>query len=226
MSVFNRLFGRSKRATGIRDTLFGDMSLDQWAAGTSPEDFPWSAIAASRSHLAASNIEGAIQCWREVLAAQDLESRHYLQAWHFLRQYGQHPTADFAKLVLGVVVEVGMPKGLDLLAAYPTHSARYYSCGGAGVVWEHSDNSIDSLIASLLSASAQVVAQIGPWDKDRPPAPPPGQVRLSFLTPSGLHFGQGPISAIASDPVGGRVFQLATGLMQALITKTSEKALG
>ena len=41
---------------------------------------------------------------------------------------------------------------------------------------------------------------------------------LSF-TPSGLHFGQGPQAALAQDALGGKVLQLATALLQALIAK-------
>jgi hypothetical protein len=45
-------------------------------------------------------------------------------------------------------------------------------------------------------------------------------VRLSFLTPSGIHFGQGPADLIASTRLGGRVFDLAGTIMRALIAKT------
>ena len=51
--------------------------------------------------------------------------------------------------------------------------------------------------------------------------PPAGQARMSFLTPSGLHFGQGALDALSRDPLGGRVIQLATDLMRALIAKTN-----
>jgi hypothetical protein len=44
---------------------------------------------------------------------------------------------------------------------------------------------------------------------------------MSFLTPSGLHFGQGPMDALARDPLGGRVIQVATVLMKAMIAKTN-----
>jgi hypothetical protein len=210
-------------ANPIRDALFGDMPLDQWpSAGCSQELFPWSAFVSAREGLAASDVPKAIECWRQVLSAPDLESRHYLQAWHFLQEHGQQPSPDISKTLLGVVVEVGMPQGLDLLAAYADHSARYYNYSGAGVVWEHPDNSLDRLIDSLLSVSTRVVARIGPWNKERPPASPAGQARLSFLTPSGLHFGQGPMSALAADPLAGSVLQAATALMQTLIAKTEK----
>ena len=208
-------------STPIRDTLFGDMPLDQWPADPLPQPFPWGAFAVARRELAAANIDGAVKQWRQVLVAPGLEPRHYLQAWHFLRQHGQPPSSDLGKQLLGVVVEVGMPTGLDLLAAYPDHSARYYNFSGAGVVWEHPDASLDPLIDGFLSASAEIVARIGPWEKERPPAPPAGETRLCFLTPSGLHFGQAPMPALTSDPLAGRVLERAVALMQGLIAKSN-----
>jgi hypothetical protein len=223
MSILGSLFGKKQEAAPnpIRETLFGDRPLDQWPRdGSTSQEFPWSAFALARSHLASGSQSAAVGCWRQILEHPGLESRQYLQAWHFLRQHGQHPPPAMAKQVLGVVVEVAMPQGLDLLAAYPDHSARYYNYSGAGVVWEHPDTSLDSAIEQLLEVSRQVVAQIGPWEQARPAPPPRDQARLSFLTPSGLHFGQGPMAALSRDPNGGRVLQLATLLMKALIGKT------
>ena len=221
--MFGSLFGKKKDAAPnpIRETLFGDMPLDQWPPdGDASDEVLWGAFVSARQHLAAGNQPDAIACWQQILAHPGLEPRCYLQAWHFLRQRGQQPPPDIAKELYGVVVEVAMPQGLDLLAAYTDHSARYYNFSGAAVVWEHPDMSLDSDIDQLLAASRQVVAQIGPWEQARPAPPPPGQARMSFLTPSGLHFAQGPMAALARDPLGGRVIQLATILMKDLIAKT------
>jgi hypothetical protein len=216
MGIFRSLFGRKKPPSDpVRETLFGDIPLDGWPPGA-PDSFPWTAFAAARSHLAEGSPADAIASWREVLAHPGLESRHYLQAWHFLRQHGQPPPTETAKQVLGVVVEVGMPQGLDILAAYADHSARYYNFSGAGVVWERLDGSLDPLIDQLLSAGAKVAARIGPWEQARPPAPGAGEVRLSFLTPSGLHFGQGSMDKFQSDPLAGMVLQAAMPLLKAL----------
>ncbi|MGB8369833.1 MAG: hypothetical protein ACLPYZ_01545 [Limisphaerales bacterium] len=206
----------------IRDTLFGDMPLDQWPRDNVQSDvFPWSAFVSARLHLAAGHRAAAATSWRQVLDYSGLESRQYLQAWHFLKQQGQTPPPNVAKQVLGVVVEVAMPNGLDLLAAYPDHSARYYNYSGAGVVWERPDSSLDSAIDQLLEASRQVVSRIGPWEQVRPAPPPCDQARLSFLTPSGLHFGQGPEAALLHDPLSGPVFHSANVLMKALIAKSN-----
>jgi hypothetical protein len=112
-----------------------------------------------------------------------------------------------------------MPDGLDLLAVYPNHTARYYNQAGKGVVWERPNSSLDKKIDAVLGAAAPVVAQVGTWNQARPPAPPPDQVRLNFLTPGGLHFGQAPMEVMAIDPLGGPVLTAATALMQALIER-------
>ena len=94
---------------------------------------------------------------------QNLEPRHYLQAWHFLRQLGVNPPDEKAKIVYGVVVEVGMEKGTDIVAAYADYTARYYNFSGAGVIWE-GDHSLDAEIEALIKAGQAVVKYIGPWD--------------------------------------------------------------
>jgi hypothetical protein len=224
MSIFRSLFGKKKIAAHnpIRETLFGDMPIEQWPRPNAEiELFPWITFASAREHLASGRREAAFDCWRQIIEHRGLEPRQYLQAWHFLRQHGEAPPPDVAKQVLGIVVEVAMPEGLDLLAAYPNHSARYYNFSGAGVVWEHPDSSLDPAIDQLLEASRQVVAQLGPWKEARPAPPPRDHARLSFLTPSGLHFGQGPMDVLARDPLGAQVLQLASELMRALIAKTN-----
>jgi hypothetical protein len=157
--------------------------------------------------------------YQQILGMQGLESRHYLQAWHFLRQLGVIPPADRAKTVYGVVVEVGMKNGADLLAAYLDHTARYLNYSGAGVIWEHPDTSLDAQMDALLSAGQAVANQIGPWDQPRPAVPGPDYVRLNMLTPSGLHFGYGPFETLAKDPMGKAIIDPATQLMVSLTKK-------
>ncbi len=59
----------------IRETLFGDMPLAQW---------PF--FAEARALVETHDTAGAIRAFQRVLATPDLESRHYLQAWHELRR--------------------------------------------------------------------------------------------------------------------------------------------
>jgi hypothetical protein len=221
------MFGRKKQkpqptTPAIRETLFGDMPMDRWV-GDGSGGFPWSAFAEAHAQIRAGNQEAAMSRWSEIVAQPNLEPRHYLQAWHFLRAHGHPAPPEVAKQVLGVVVEVAMPEGLDLLAAYKDHSARYYNFSGAAVIWDHPDSSLDSAIDQLLNAGAETVLRIGPWGEERPGPPPPEQARLSFLTPSGLHFGQASMTILSQDPLASGVLQFATMLMQALIAKTERK---
>lgn len=221
--MFKWLTGQSQeKKVDIRETLFGDLSLSQWQPQSTQKAEPWTSFARAKQCLDTGDKPGATVILQSILAMPDLESRHYLEAWTFLRELGVFPPDDKAKDVLGVVVEVGMDKGLDLVAAYPDHSARYYNFSGAGVVWERPNNSMDRPIDDLLSAASAAVKVIGPWNKQRPPAPPSGQARISILTPSGLHFGQGPYAALSKDRIGGPVLGLAFQLMQQLIKLTKK----
>ena len=203
--------------TSIRDTLFGDMPFAYWAERGQGE--PWSIFALAKAALDNGNAKECVRLLSEIAGHPGLEPRQYLQAWHFLRQQGVAPAAEKAKLLYGVVVEVALKGGLDLVAAYTDCSARYYNYSGAGIVWEHPDDSLNASIQQLLDSGRAVVAKIGPWEKPRPDAPSQGHIRINLLTPSGLHFGQGPLNALASDSLGGPVIQAAMSLMQALIAK-------
>lgn len=216
MGIFRSPFGKKEPApVPVRETLFGDLPMDRWPDG--PADaFPWSAFAAARADAAEGRTAAAVGHWREILDRPGLESRHYLQAWHYLHRHGQHPPPESAKQMLGVVVEVGLPQGLDVLAAYADRSARYYNFSGSGVVWERPNGSLDAAVEQLLAAGAGLAAQIGPWEEARPPAPGAGQVRLTVLTPSGPHFGQGPMDAFQKHPLAAPVLQASTALLRAL----------
>lgn len=207
----------------IREVLFGDVPLAGWLpADGDASAFPWSAFAEAHGHVARGDVEAARRCWLRVAETPGQESLHYVQAWHFLRAHGHNPPAETAQQLLGTIVEYTLPEGLDVVAGYPDHNARYYNHSGRSVAWMQGDGSLDAPIDALLAASAQVVTQLGPWEGARPPAPPKGQVRISFLTPSGLHFGQGPMNLLAADPMGGPVIHRALELMQALM-KVSDR---
>jgi hypothetical protein len=153
-----------------------------------------------------------------VVAMPGLEARHYAQAWTFLRHYGVQPPAAEAKRLLGVVIEVDRGAGgLDLLAAYPELTARFYAGTGGGIVWERSDGSLDAHIGALFDASKAVLDRIGPWTQPRLPPPPAEHIRLNFLAPSGLHFGQAPFAMFEQDALAGPVVRAGTALLQALI---------
>jgi hypothetical protein len=218
--MFNRKKKGSNRSA-IRDTLFGDMPISAWT-GNHSNDEPWVHFQEVEKHLESENTQAAEQLLRKILETPNLESRHYLQAWHFLRSLGVNPPAETAKQVYGVIVEVSMPQGADIVAAYADRTARYFNFGGAAIIWEHPDESLDEAITHLLDAGQAIVRNIGPWENERPDVPPQGQARVNMLTPSGLHFGQAPLNALANDAMGGPIINAALDLMQALIRKRGD----
>jgi len=136
----------------------------------------------------------AIKVLEEIAQVRAIASRYRLQAWHFLREAGARPPSHLERDVLGVVVEVGMDSGHDLLAVYADKTAHYYNYSGAGVVWEHPDSSLDKLIEAVLK----------------------GHLRLNILTPSGLYFGEGPFEDLDRDPRARPLIHAALDLMRRL----------
>ncbi|HEY2468550.1 MAG TPA: hypothetical protein VGI45_12035 [Terracidiphilus sp.] len=203
----------------IRNTLFGDVPLADVVRAHPKVTLgePWASFVRARDLRDSGDVVGAKNAMQQVLAMSDLETRVFLQVWHTMRELGETPPQERAKDVVGVVVEVGMPKGLDIVAAYRDHRARYFNYSGAGVLWERRDNSLDGLIDELLQAGALVAKAIGPWMQPRPPEPKNGTVRINLLTPSGIHLGQGPVEALNQDAMGGPILSAAFGLMKRLV---------
>jgi hypothetical protein len=223
MLEFRRKTG-AQPATDIRDVLFGDLPLAEWppASGMPHNDEPWASFVKARELLEKGDHEGAARILSALTATPKLESRHYLEAWHALRQLGASPPSSEQKRLLGIVVEVGMEKGLDIVAAYEDRSARYINFSGAAVIWDRPDESLDTPVNILLDAGKVVTLKIGPWLDRRPAAPRDGDVRINMLTPGGLHFGQGPFAALAGDPLAAPVIVAATELMKRLIEKSGQ----
>jgi hypothetical protein len=210
---------KPRKPIEIRDTLFGDLPLEEWPRDTSLNVEPWVSFMEARQYLDKKNKPSASVTLQKIADMPGLESRHYLQAWHFLRQLGVNPPPEKAKTVYGVVVEVGIKNGVDIVAAYTDYTARYLNYSGAGVIWEHPDGSLDAEIQALLQAGQSVANAIGPWEQARPPAPQGENVRLNMLTPSGLHFGYGSFQTLYNEPMGRAIIDPATRLMQGLTAK-------
>jgi len=207
--------------SAIRDTLFGDMPISAWT-GNNSSDEPWASFKEVEKYLELDNTQMAIQILGKIIETPNLESRHYLQSWHFLRSLGVNPPDDKTKEIYGVIVEVTMKQGVDIVAAYADHTARYFNYSGKAVIWDHPDDSLKEVIKNLIGAGKKIIHNIGPWENERPDVPPQRQARVSMLTPSGLHFGQAPFNVLAIDEMGGPIIKAATDLMQALIKKSGE----
>jgi hypothetical protein len=141
------------------------------------------------------------------------EGRVRVLAFNRLRAAGEQVPA---KQLLGVIVEVPLQQGLDVLAAFSEGGVRYFNQSGKTAVFEGSGNPVEGLAKELLAASQTIVDRIGPWDKPRLP-PPKAGVRISFLVSDGLYFGEGPFEALQKDPMAGPVLAKAGQLLQRVV---------
>ena len=127
------------------------------------------------------------------------------------------------KELLAVIVEVGLDRGLDVLASFKDGTARYLNQAEKILVWETTeDQKANELTKQLFENSQTIVDQIGAWDKPRRPHPAKGNVRISFLVSGELYFGEGPMNTLFADPMAGPALDSATKLMQYITEKALE----
>lgn len=195
----------------IYELLFcDDIDLYRGGANSAPGVYPWDI-------LFEEDPDG--EKLREVFNDDSLETRPKLLAANLLSEVGQAPDG---KRLMGVIVEVGLEDGLDVLAAYEDGSARYINFSGKLIVWDMAMPESEALVTDLFSVAEAVVSNIGPWDQPRKPPPDFGVIRLNFLVSDGLYFGEGPFEILQNDPVGGPVISAAVKLMSYLIQQAEK----
>lgn len=148
-----------------------------------------------------------------------IESRIKLLACNKLLLLGIMPEN---KELLGVIIEVGLAEGLDVLAAYRDGTARYINYSEKMVFWESPSSDSNKIIDNLFKESEIVLKQIGPWDKERLRFPAKGTVRISFLVSDGLYFGQGSVDNFFNEKLSASILKYGNELMTFLINNTTK----
>ncbi|MCL2310611.1 MAG: hypothetical protein FWC42_10180 [Proteobacteria bacterium] len=162
----------------------------------------WSALFAEQPD------KGAL---RKVADDEANEGRVRALAFNRLRTLGETVPS---KRLLGVIVEVPLEQGLDVLAAFSEGDVRYLNQSGKVVIFEGRGNPVEGLAKELIAVAQPVINEIGPWDKNRLPPPKAGNVRITFLVSDGLYFGEGAFAAMQQDAMAGPVLSKATQLLQ------------
>ena len=219
--------GNIVQPASVRDTLFGNLSPDQWPMKNTG-GHPWSMFVEARDQIIVThNIEQAIKIYRQITETPGLESRHYLQAWHFLRKLKVQPPPEIAQKVYGVIVEVVVQAGAELVVGYADHTARNFHPSGSGTIWEAPNTSLNEKIDLLIQAGEEVAATVPTLKENfRPDAPTKLDVaQICVLTPSGIHHGIGNAELFYKDKMAGRILNATTNLLQSLneLEKTNRK---
>jgi len=149
------------------------------------------------------------------------ESRLKLLAYNKLRSNGNKV---LEKELLGVIIEVGLDSGLDVLAAYSDGTARYINYSEKMIFWESPSADSNNITDKLFKESEIVLKQIGSWDKERPRFPAKGTIRISFLVSDGMYFGQGSDDNFFNDELSAPILKYGNKLMNFLIDKSLNKS--
>jgi hypothetical protein len=221
----------------LRDALFADQDLGEVLLAA--ELPPGSPLAAARARLweadpaaTARLADGAPEPWRTFLVAAArleagldaaavlaplaqnprCETRARLWAWTALRGTGalSPPPSE----VLGLVVEVPVESGYDVLAAYADGRVRFLGHRGQVIIREPPERADPTVTALLREAASLLDLPAAPRDRDVP-APLDG-VRLSALSSGGVHTGW--VSWADLDPPAphAALFAAATRLLEAI----------
>ncbi|HEY3739812.1 MAG TPA: hypothetical protein VGL53_08205 [Bryobacteraceae bacterium] len=182
-----------------------DASLFNMPAGPSPQA-PWQKIL--------FDPQPDPDAIRGLAADAANESRVRVLAYNWLRQHGHAvPKGE----LLGAIIEIGLDRGLDVLAAYTDGRIRYLNQTGKPSIFEAAPPGVAKHATRALAAAQIVIAQIGPWDKPRLPHPPQGTIRMSFLVSDGLYFGQGPWPGMSRDPIAAPLIAEFGHLLKAVV---------
>jgi hypothetical protein len=179
----------SQRVLAEYATFFCDISLDKWISFDPP-----SRVTFSRVSELARQPKQREQLRNELLrlaTSSETTTMQQLQAWSLLRSVTNYTDPIFDKQLLGVVVEVGVPHGPEIVATYEDRTAFYLHHTGGGVAWHRPTIQLDARIAEVLSAASAILGSLEVWRNARRPPPGKGFVRLNLLTPAGVCFGEG-----------------------------------
>jgi hypothetical protein len=178
--------------------------------------YPWVLLAAAHVKLRMEEAAEAGRLLRAVTLISN-EARLRLWAWHNLRQLGKYPSPDLSRQVLGAIIEVPFEDRLDVLAAYADGSARYINHQGGMIVWDRMDETITPLVMNVIREAPP----IGAPQEDRLDDPiAPEEVRLSVLTPGGIHVWQG---VPLENQVLTKVFAAMAELLRAMVLAAMEQ---
>jgi hypothetical protein len=115
-----------------------------------------------------------------------------------------------------------MEHGLDIVAVYADHTARYWNYSGTGIVWEARDPKIDEGIDILLNVGQEIIKRVGIDQRDLLPIPPKGKIRIFFMAYDGSCFGEDLYDRLSQDDMGKYPIKMAYTLMMLLIEKQKQ----
>ena len=170
---------------------------------SSNSDYPWDALFGESSAALG-----------ELLINPSSDPRIQLLAANQLRNLDLLPPTN---RLLGIVLEVNLPEGLDTLAAYKNGVATYINHSEKSIFWDSPTEESNLLTNQLFESGEKIYKKLSPWPQDRLDPPHTNHLRINFLAEQGLYFGQGPISMLLNDTLARPTLITATNLTRYLV---------
>jgi len=127
-------------------------------------------------------------------------------------------------VLLGVVLQVGLPRGVDVLSVYTNRLARYESVAGATIAWQRPDESLDVQIDRLLRAAKEALVDTAPMDLRDLSAVRFGEARMVLLMRDSVCGVEGSIVGLSGNPRLGDLLRQGSGLIGALVAHAGSPA--
>ncbi len=121
------------------------------------------------------------------------------------------------RLLLGVIVETPLKRGLDTMAAYVDGRIRYIHGSGKEIVVERDISAMRAPRRALLAAAQDIVDELTPLEDFRSPPPKIPNVRVTSLVSDGLYVGEANLKELTQDPLGGPILRATGDLLDAVI---------
>jgi hypothetical protein len=194
--------------------LYADQSLAELSvnvAGAAHSDAPGLAtLLRAKSLYDAGSAAAATDLLAELIDRAVAPTRVRLWAAAALRERGLMPSGPGAELAQGIVMDVPVPGGRDVLAVYRDGTAHFVSRAGAAAVYDGGDPAKSALCAQIVAASERIVSASKGFSL------PANLPKLTILTLSG------PIVAGSQSPTE-EPLRLGATLVAAL-ARTNERA--
>ena len=127
------------------------------------------------------------------------------------------------KELLGVIVEVGLDGGLDVLASFENGTARYINHTENVLILETTDDEAANKITNELFAFSEYCGSDRPLGQTQTTQFYERKCENHLSVSDGLYFGEGPINTLFNDPMVAPALAKATELMQYLTRKSLDK---
>lgn len=157
---------------------------------------------------------------RAIAEDKTIESRIRALAFSRLRE---NRLSVPQKLLLGVVVETPLPRGLDVMAAYADGRIRYINGAGRRATIEKDAPELRPIRQALLGATQDVVDELQPNSAPRSPPPALGNMRITGVASDGLYVGEANLEALTQDPLGGPIVRATAELSTAVLQYSKAK---